>query len=689
MAHMALVTGRLLVALSLLAVPAAPATAQVLEPVPMDGEIARRPGWHADGIALAEAPGRIRQPRSGTPIVETVGGAWYGLVDCGAALPCTELITAPHAPDGLPDGAVPGSEVATGTGRISRAWLSEPTARIEHSVLGGPVAGALVIEDPAGRLFKLDLALDEAFEDRRPLIGSFGPEARDAVLAVRSSLTEGASLVAVTLSGEGLLEVAAVTPPLGAPGGWLNPIGIADVTGSGEPLVALVRDPGPAGELQLLAFDGRGFAERFRLRNAANHLPGTDVTQMAAIADFDGDKVPDIAVPDGTRTAIRILSFKDGQVAEPARIPLPAPVVTEIGTAAGFIRPPPPVDGARRRAIGPVALGCAIGLSWFARYLRYGSPFSEIPPFMQNAAERRPAPIALWGLRLVLLMLQLAVAAAVLHRFSAIDTAVAVNLILLSLAGLALGAVMGAGGLLVIWRRGVPGTGAAIAALLAGGLALSIPAYYLPLAFGDTGGADVATDTISPPGFAVLLKQRKSAGLDNNAPPVKAIVRDREVGSLVTDRSADDVFDLATTVVRKFDYNVVAAEAPGFTTEEGSIEATERSFVFGLLDDISIRIRPEGNGARVDIRSAARYPRLDFGRNAGRVRDIARSLKAQIDASVPSDPALAGEEQLPSEQAEVTPAGKSGGAKVRRRKKRVQVQPGAPYAPAPTMSRRL
>ena len=143
-------------------------------------------------------------------------------------------------------------------------------------------------------------------------------------------MASGATLAAVELTGEGLLKTLAETEPLGAPGAWLNPIGAADVTGSGQIDIALVQSPDGDGRLQLLTYAGGTFHQRTSLRNVSNHVPGSDIIDMAVIADFDGDGIADIAVPDGERRHIRILTFRNGQVAEPANIALAAPVVTEI-----------------------------------------------------------------------------------------------------------------------------------------------------------------------------------------------------------------------------------------------------------------------------------------------------------------------------------------------------------------------
>jgi hypothetical protein len=37
---------------------------------------------------------------------------------------------------------------------------------------------------------------------------------------------------------------------------------------------------------------------------------------------------------------------------------------------------------------------------------------------------------------------------------------------------------------------------------------------------------------------------------------------------------------------------------------------------------VSLRVRPDEDGARIDVRSASRYGRHDFGTNAARIRSL-------------------------------------------------------------------
>src|SRR5574340_1146727 len=89
--------------------------------------------------------------------------------------------------------------------------------------------------------------------------------------------------------------------------------------------------------------------------------------------------------------------------------------------------------------------------------------------------------------------------------------------------------------------------------------------------------------------------------------------------------SLHDALPIYMTPDRALDQALAAARSLGWTImqrdrQEGRIEAMERTTWFGFTDDIVIRVRPESNGSRVDIRSVSRVGAGDTGTNAARVR---------------------------------------------------------------------
>jgi uncharacterized protein (DUF1499 family) len=77
----------------------------------------------------------------------------------------------------------------------------------------------------------------------------------------------------------------------------------------------------------------------------------------------------------------------------------------------------------------------------------------------------------------------------------------------------------------------------------------------------------------------------------------------------------------------------VAGQMPGWEVtgadpQAGRIEATATSSFFHFVDDVVIRVRPDGDGARVDMRSRSRVGQGDLGANAKRVRAYMAALQA-------------------------------------------------------------
>lgn len=324
----------LLAAFALGLLAAGPGRGQVLEPVPPEGTAPpSTPGRRSltiDRVVLPATPAHLEIDEDGGDLiaafVQLVTGDWMRLVECGETL-CAEPSSA-HATE-LPADALPGSTVAYGDGRINRAWFADPVSRLGAGALGGSGAATLALEDQAKTMHRLELGLDEAFEDLLPRLADLDGDGEAEVLAVKSTALRGSVLIAVRLEPAGP-RVIAQTEPSGVAQDWLNVVGVADFDGDKRLDLALVRAPDRGGQLEILNLSEGALRTRQRLRGFSNHRPGSTVVAMSAIADLDGDKLPDIVLPDARRTALRVISLAKGRVAEPFRILLPAEAVTEI-----------------------------------------------------------------------------------------------------------------------------------------------------------------------------------------------------------------------------------------------------------------------------------------------------------------------------------------------------------------------
>jgi uncharacterized protein (DUF1499 family) len=83
-----------------------------------------------------------------------------------------------------------------------------------------------------------------------------------------------------------------------------------------------------------------------------------------------------------------------------------------------------------------------------------------------------------------------------------------------------------------------------------------------------------------------------------------------------------EAFKRVDSVAMAMGWDVVA-RAPA----DGRLEAVATSAWFGFGDDIVVRIRPDGVGSRIDIRSKSRDGDSDLGVNARRIREFIARLK--------------------------------------------------------------
>jgi uncharacterized protein (DUF1499 family) len=192
---------------------------------------------------------------------------------------------------------------------------------------------------------------------------------------------------------------------------------------------------------------------------------------------------------------------------------------------------------------------------------------------------------------------------------------------------------------IVIWREGLGGLGMAVAALFVGIAILGYPAYLGIKAYRLPAIADITTDPIDPPRFEAIARLRsrdanpiayaglRAAELQKRAYPA--------IEPLLVSATPQVTFDEAVKVITKRKWRIVDARAPQSSRREARIEAVARTAIMGFRDDVVVRIRPDPDGARVDIRSSSRYGRHDFGTNASRVASLSEAIDDAIDSLKP------------------------------------------------------
>jgi uncharacterized protein (DUF1499 family) len=91
---------------------------------------------------------------------------------------------------------------------------------------------------------------------------------------------------------------------------------------------------------------------------------------------------------------------------------------------------------------------------------------------------------------------------------------------------------------------------------------------------------------------------------------------------------AEEAFKLTQHVVRALRWRVVEEAPPGGRSGQGRIEVIAETRLMRFQDDVTIRIRPSGAGTRIDIRSASRIGRHDFGANAAHIRRFVSEINS-------------------------------------------------------------
>jgi hypothetical protein len=255
------------------------------------------------------APQVVAELTDGRRFRVTLAGTSVGLQSIA---PCTA-----HGNDaGM--GLLPGTRPQHGSGTLREAWLAEPTLRYRHDIFVRPEdAAAVRVRTAKGRVLRYAAPPEAVIEDRAPrLVHAWDT---NAALTVQSSIQGGAAVLLLGVKGDRLQRIAE-SAPIGTPHRWLNPVGVADFTGSGSPEVAVVITPHIGGWLALYRRDGERLLLVEREPGFSNHAIGTDEVRLAAMLDANGDGIVDLAVPGAERRTLRIVTFAGGQFRELQRI---------------------------------------------------------------------------------------------------------------------------------------------------------------------------------------------------------------------------------------------------------------------------------------------------------------------------------------------------------------------------------
>jgi len=139
---------------------------------------------------------------------------------------------------------------------------------------------------------------------------------------------------------------------------------------------------------------------------------------------------------------------------------------------------------------------------------------------------------------------------------------------------------------------------------------------------------DISSDIAEPPAMVALLQLRRGAPNPPAYPGAATAVLQRDaypdIVPVVLPVAPAEAFKRVDRVATALGWDVVA-RAPA----DGRLEAVDTSEWFGFRDDIVVRIRADGTGSRIDIRSKSRAGESDLGVNARRIRVFIARLRAE------------------------------------------------------------
>ena len=249
-----------------------------------------------------------------------------------------------------------------------------------------------------------------------------------------------------------------------------------------------------------------------------------------------------------------------------------------------------------------------------------------------------PATLTRTGVIFIVVGLVLALLAALVNRFGLLKAMGSLGMLSGGLLMLVIGTLLAVIGLLTANAKGIAiSKGSAALAIV---VALVVIGYVLSWVQTSQNVAmlhEVSTDLESPPPFVEVKKIRDAipglnpseyvAELKGRNGVINVPEQQRkfypDLQPLILPAPPAETFAKIEATARSMGWTIVAA-----VPAEGRLEATDTTRFFGFKDDIVVRLRAQGSGSRVDVRSKSRVGLGDVGTNAKRVRAYLAALRS-------------------------------------------------------------
>ncbi len=260
-------------------------------------------------------------------------------------------------------------------------------------------------------------------------------------------------------------------------------------------------------------------------------------------------------------------------------------------------------------------------------------------PYLSEPVSR----LASWSRNLAVFAVVAVLVSILIVRFGFLEIKPALATFFGALACAGVSMLVGLAGAASIWQSGERGMSRILLAFLIDAALLAYPAYLglqyrkLPAIY------DITTDPIDPPRFEALARLRGGEGAN---PAVYAGLYSAEqqriaypdIETVELEIPVQRAYELTLQLVNRRKWLIIDERPPQPPRRIGRIEAVARTPIMGFREDVSIRIVPDDEDSRVDIRSASRYFESDLGSNAARIRKLMEDLNnaAEADALKPA-----------------------------------------------------
>ena len=177
----------------------------------------------------------------------------------------------------------------------------------------------------------------------------------------------------------------------------------------------------------------------------------------------------------------------------------------------------------------------------------------------------------------------------------------------------------------ILFKRKTVTLGSTIMALLLSTIAIAIPLSMLNKGKSVPPIHDISTDLVNPPEFVAIAPLRADAPNPVEYAGVEVATQQRaaypELQTLNYTQSKSELVEATKQAIDHLGWQLVNID-----TNQGIIEATDRTMWFGFKDDVIVRITDNGSKRLVDIRSKSRVGGSDLGKNAERIHKFIEEL---------------------------------------------------------------